>query len=116
MCIYIYINKQIYIYILYPPTLAGSKGDGAREKDVTLYNSNNDHNNGNNDNKDNNDKNYTSRSSSSQQPAANSQQPVPSYISHFLGAILMRLRLSLPWCFPIREVSLEQQQQQQEEK
>ena len=35
----------------------------------------------------------------------------------FLGAFFSLLRPSLPWCFPIREVSFEQpQQQQQEEK
>ena len=33
-----------------------------------------------------------------------------SYVREFWGAILMRLRFSLPWCFPIR------QEQQQEEK
>ena len=33
-----------------------------------------------------------------------------SYVRQFWGAILMRLRFSLPWRFPIR------QEQQQEEK
>ena len=47
---------------LNPPAPAGSKGDGARGKDVALSNSNNDDNNGNNDNKDNNDKNYSNGS------------------------------------------------------
>ena len=41
-----------------------------------------------------------------------------SYVMQFWGAILMLLRPSLPWCFPIRQLSFEQkeQQQQQEEK
>jgi len=30
-----------------------------------------------------------------------------SYIRQFLGAILMRFRPSLPWRFPIRELSFE---------
>ena len=56
------------------PTPAGSKGDGAREKDVALSNSNKDHNNSNDDNKNNkdnkdkndkNDKNYKNYNSSS---------------------------------------------------
>ena len=38
-----------------------------------------------------------------------------SYVRHFLGAILMLPRPSLPWCFPIREVFFEQKQQQQRE-
>ena len=41
-----------------------------------------------------------------------------SYVRQFWGAILMLLRPSLPWCFPIRQLSFEQkeQQQQQDEK
>ena len=39
----------------YPPTPAGSKGDGAREKDASSTSSNNDHNN--DDNKNNKKKN-----------------------------------------------------------
>ena len=38
-----------------------------------------------------------------------------SYVRHFLGAILMLPRPSLPWCFPIREVFFEQKQQQREQ-
>ena len=42
-------------------------------------------------------------------------------MKHFLGAILLPFRPSLPWCFPIRELFFEQkeqqeQKQQQEEK
>ena len=41
-----------------------------------------------------------------------------SYVREFWGAILMLLRPSLPWCFPIRQLFFEQkeQQQQKEEK
>ena len=44
-----------------------------------------------------------------------------SYVRQFWGAIFMLLRPSLPWCFPIRQLSFEQkeqqrQQQQQDEK
>ena len=38
-----------------------------------------------------------------------------SYIRQFLGAILMRFRPSLPWRFPIRELSFERQEQQEQE-
>jgi len=38
-----------------------------------------------------------------------------SYIRHFLGAILMPFRPSLPWCFPIRELPFEQKEQQEQE-
>ena len=34
-----------------------------------------------------------------------------SYIRHFLRAILMPFRPSLPWCFPIRELPFEQKEQ-----
>ena len=37
------------------------------------------------------------------------------YIGQFLGAILMLFRPSLPWCFPIRGLSFEQQKEQQEQ-
>ena len=33
-----------------------------------------------------------------------------SYIKHFLGAILLPFRPSLPWCFPIRELPFEQKE------
>ena len=41
-----------------------------------------------------------------------------SYVRQFWDAIFMLLRPSLPWCFPIRQLSFEQkeQQQQQDEK
>ena len=41
-----------------------------------------------------------------------------SYVRQFWGAIFVLLRPSLPWCFPIRQLSFEQkeQQQQQDEK
>ena len=39
-----------------------------------------------------------------------------SYVRQFWGAILMLLRPSLPWCFPIRQLSFEQKEQQQDEK
>ena len=39
-----------------------------------------------------------------------------SYVRQFWGAILMLLRPSLPWCFPIRQLSFEQKEQQQNEK
>ena len=38
-----------------------------------------------------------------------------SYSRQFLGAILMLFRPSLPWRFPIRELSFEQQEQQEQE-
>ena len=38
-----------------------------------------------------------------------------SYIRHFLRAILMPFRPSLPWCFPIRELPFEQREQQEQE-
>ena len=38
-----------------------------------------------------------------------------SYVRQFWGAILMRLRPSLPWCFPIRQLSFEQKEQQQQQ-
>ena len=38
-----------------------------------------------------------------------------SYIREFLVAILMLFRPSLPWCFPIRELSFEQKEQQEQE-
>ena len=38
-----------------------------------------------------------------------------SYIREFWGAILMLLRPSLPWCFPIRQLSFEQKEQQQQQ-
>ena len=38
-----------------------------------------------------------------------------SYVREFWGAILMLLRPSLPWCFPIRQLSFEQKEQQQQE-
>ena len=38
-----------------------------------------------------------------------------SYIKHFLGAILLPFRPSLPWCFPIRELPFEQKEQQEQE-
>ena len=38
-----------------------------------------------------------------------------SYIRHFLRAILMPFRPSLPWCFPIRELPFEQKEQQEQE-
>ena len=37
-----------------------------------------------------------------------------SYITHFLGAILLPFRPSLPWCFPIRELPFEQKEQQEQ--
>ena len=37
-----------------------------------------------------------------------------SYVRQFWGAILMLLRPSLPWCFPIRQLSFEQKEQQQQ--
>ena len=37
-----------------------------------------------------------------------------SYVRQFWGAILMLLRSSLPWCFPIRQLSFEQKEQQQQ--
>ena len=39
-----------------------------------------------------------------------------SYVREFWGAILMLLRPSLPWCFPIRQLSFEQKEQQQQQK
>ena len=41
-----------------------------------------------------------------------------SYVRQFWDAIFMLLRPSLPWCFPIQQLSFEQkeQQQQQDEK
>ena len=33
-----------------------------------------------------------------------------SYIKHFLGAILLPFRPSLPWCIPIRELPFEQKE------
>ena len=38
-----------------------------------------------------------------------------SYVRQFWGAILMLLRPSLPWCFPIRQLSFEQKEQQQQQ-
>ena len=38
-----------------------------------------------------------------------------SYIREFLVAILMLFRPSLPWCFPIRELSFEQKEQQEQQ-
>ena len=38
-----------------------------------------------------------------------------SYIREFLVAILTLFRPSLPWCFPIRELSFEQKEQQEQE-
>ena len=38
-----------------------------------------------------------------------------SYVRQFWGAILMLLRPSLPWCFPIRQLSFAQKQQQQQQ-
>ena len=38
-----------------------------------------------------------------------------SYIRHFLGAILLPFRPSLPWCFPIRGLPFEQREQQEQE-
>ena len=38
-----------------------------------------------------------------------------SYIREFLGAILLFLCPSLPWCFPIRELPFEQKEQQEQE-
>ena len=38
-----------------------------------------------------------------------------SYLRKFLVAILMLFRPSLPWCFPIRELSFEQKEQQEQE-
>jgi len=38
-----------------------------------------------------------------------------SYVKDFWNAILVHLRPSLPWCFPIRELSFDQQQQHQEQ-
>jgi len=38
-----------------------------------------------------------------------------SYIREFGGAILMLLHPSLPWCFPIQQLSFEQKEQQQQE-
>ena len=37
-----------------------------------------------------------------------------NYIRHFLGAILLPFRPSLPWCFPIRELPFEQKEQQEQ--
>ena len=37
-----------------------------------------------------------------------------SYIRHFLGAIFLPFRPSLPWCFPIRELLFEQKEQQEQ--
>ena len=39
-----------------------------------------------------------------------------SYVREFWGAILMLLRPSLPLCFPIRQLSFEQKEQQQQQK
>ena len=39
-----------------------------------------------------------------------------SYVRQFWDAIFMLLRPSLPWRFPIRQLSFEQKQQQQDEK
>ena len=38
-----------------------------------------------------------------------------NYIREFLGANLMLFRPSLPWCFPIRELSFEQKESQEQE-
>ena len=38
-----------------------------------------------------------------------------SYVRQFWGAIFMLLRPSLPWCFPIRQLSFEQKEQQQQQ-
>ena len=38
-----------------------------------------------------------------------------SYIREFLVAILTLFHPSLPWCFPIRELSFEQKEQQEQE-
>ena len=38
-----------------------------------------------------------------------------SYIRHFLGAIFMHFRPSLPWSFPIRELLFEQKEQQEQD-
>ena len=38
-----------------------------------------------------------------------------SYIRHFLGAIWLPFRPSLPWCLPIRELPFEQKEQQEQE-
>ena len=38
-----------------------------------------------------------------------------SYVRQFWGAIFVLLRPSLPWCFPIRQLSFEQKEQQQQQ-
>ena len=38
-----------------------------------------------------------------------------SYVRQFWDAIFMLLRPSLPWCFPIRQLSFEQKEQQQQQ-
>ena len=38
-----------------------------------------------------------------------------SYVRQFWDAIFMLLRPSLPWCFPIRQLSFEQKEQQQQD-
>ena len=35
-------------------------------------------------------------------------------MKHFLGAIFLPFRPSLPWCFPIRELPFEQKEQQEQ--
>ena len=37
-----------------------------------------------------------------------------SYVRQFWDAIFMLLRPSLPWCFPIRQLSFEQKEQQRQ--
>ena len=56
-------------------------------------------------------KNNSSSSSSSRkkQPKLSFSSGFRSYVRHFLGTIFVLLRPSVPWCFPIREVSFQQQ-------
>ena len=51
----------------------------------------------------------SSSSSRKKQPKLSFSSGFRSYVRHFLGAIFVLLRPSVPWCFPIREVSFQQQ-------
>ena len=53
----------------------------------------------------------SSSSSRKKQPKLSFSSGFRSYVRHFLGAIFVLLRPSVPWCFPIGEVSFQQQLQ-----
>ena len=107
----------------YPPTPANARGSASGQRGCEHKNhpQQQQHQHQHQQQHNNNNKQQqttTNNNNNQQQPTTTTnnnnnqqqQQGFRSYIREFLGAILMLFRPSLPWYFPIRELSFEQKE------